>query len=828
MLPFDFTFNIKPVQYIQYQKLKRAMHSQQRFDTMLRQRPSVSAKENPRAWWKYAIARVTSRPNSRPWEDVLQIVQSRRRYIQLVTKKNRNRAPEGLGFHAGLSERESAELLSLEDLLPIEALQAFHLLALRQVYAAQKPSRGDGSLPPAVKSKGGGLFRLRRNNATPRRRKESQGGEQTNEKRPSQVGSPPRPQELGDPRELLTLDSSVTSVSLLEAMTLRLGNKIWFIDWKLHDATVNMILRRSRDDSRVVHLVLRAGGSARSFGKGKQDFFFDFSQCDVYHGNDRVLFVRPTRQSELVEDEDLNELLSDLSAFQPSRSTGGPDLATPARFLDLPPNGKVCRIVAGRDSDTSRLSVSAHPATLIWTTSLFDAISEFYLKSASDLEGDLTHHIRTAATPLARKARLALLSPASMALHLNIAAPKIWVPIISKDAEGTLFLDAGTIKAASTKDEGQTDTNWTVRAMDLQVQFMRGSHVASTGSDAHWRPISPGSHDQGGRCETAVLRPFSVLARSTILAQDSSRSTQEHGISFATVVRSVEVSVTPVCLNLVDAEVLARTFGKWYSRGLRRVKSRVSSGADRTVSPLTKHPVISDNTDLEVEKGDSLHRLFSLKVEKVEIALEGHSKRYSSIADERSLASLDSFYDLEPPTRTYLVEVFRIKVVRSRQGDLEKTRLSVVDASIVRLREGSFYAPLKARRDPIDSECTILVRASREKTYNPSTTDDTDNPPEILRAKFLHNRADHLDEVEVDIDSVILRVTPTTLKDSAKAFRRIVELAQLVTKEMERKVHEEGRKARRRDRFGEHRICVVAVAAQCASHQCVSNSLRRR
>jgi hypothetical protein len=75
-----------------------------------------------------------------------------------------------------------------------------------------------------------------------------------------------------------------------------------------------------------------------------------------------------------------------------------------------------------------------------------------------------------------------------------------------------------------------------------------------------------------------------------------------------------------------------------------------------------------------------------------------------------------------------------------------------------------------------------------------------DDRPRILRTSFLHDGAKHLDEVEIDIDSVVLRVTPTTLKDCAKAVKRIVELAQLATKEMERKVHEEGRKARKRDR----------------------------
>ncbi len=72
----------------------------------------------------------------------------------------------------------------------------------------------------------------------------------------------------------------------------------------------------------------------------------------------------------------------------------------------------------------------------------------------------------------------------------------------------------------------------------------------------------------------------------------------------------------------------------------------------------------------------------------------------------------------------------------------------------------------------------------------------------IIKASLLHDSKEHLDEVDVEIDSIVVRVTPTTLKDCAKGLQKVVELAQLVTREMERKVHEEGRKARLRDLRG--------------------------
>jgi hypothetical protein len=45
---------------------------------------------------------------------------------------------KGNRFHGGgLNEIESLELLALEELLPIEALMSFHLLALRNAYKSQ-------------------------------------------------------------------------------------------------------------------------------------------------------------------------------------------------------------------------------------------------------------------------------------------------------------------------------------------------------------------------------------------------------------------------------------------------------------------------------------------------------------------------------------------------------------------------------------------------------------------------------------------------------------------------------------------------------------------
>lgn len=783
---------------------------------MLRQRPFESPKENPRAWWKYAIACVTSRPNSRPWQDVKKIGMGRRRYIELVAKKNTDKSA-GVGFHAGLSSKQSDELLAMEDSLPLEALLAFHLVALRRVHESQQrksaPRQSSSDVTVGVsslniKGKSSGRFRILRSSGS-LSTKNSQGSFLDPNK------NAPLASELGAQRtpshDVADVRTAASTLSLLEAMTIRLGKKIWFVDWKLHDALVSTVFRRALDDTPMLQFDLRASGSLKSFGLGKRDFSFAVTQCDVLHGVDKILFFASSEGEGLAEEEsDEQSEHDETSGFDSTlsvpflggvRRLAGPDLLTPSSFLKLPPRGTVCRIAAGKNQDIVKLSISAHPATLVWTTSLSDGISEFFVDQSTELQMDWTQHLRTAATPLARKAQLALLSPASLALHLNIAAPKVWVPLVSNNTEGSLFLDAGTLRMSSSKDEGETEVHWTIQARDIGANFVRGFNSLRFCNESHLHLRSYGMAPIA-RAETAVVRPFSIVASSQILRNFNAGENN----TFTDPIRNTEVVISPICLNLVDAEMLARLLGKLYARGLHRVRRQVLS-TDRTGDKRMSGPFSNDNFQLAVEnfKPSELPRVLSVKIEKVEMALEGHSKQLHG-SDERSLASLDTaLQEYAPPTRAYLVEIDSISLKKSHLGHTEITRLFVTDASIMRLRDVSVYTPLKVRRENIESENFILVRASDRSTENGSPLSEIDEHDveahsrgEVFSASLLRNGISHLDEVEVAIDSVVLRVTPTTLKDCAKAFRRIMELAQLVTKEMERKVHEEGRKARRR------------------------------
>ena len=827
VLPFHFAFSVRPSQYLQYQKLKAAVKSQQRFDTMPRQRPFDRPLDNPRAWWRYAILCVTSRPNARPWHDIKRIISCRSRYIELVVKKNSDRGG-GAGFHAGLSPKQSDELLLMEDSLPIEALLAFHLVAMRRVHSVQTRQINPRGSFNADGRQGTNRFRMLRPTAgTSKKSKPSSPSAAIN----CDVTEFSTSATLTQSQGVADSGMAISQMSLLEAMTLRLGKKVWFVDWKLRDATVSFLLRRRPADTPMLQFVLRASGNLKSYGQGKRDFRFEVSQCDILHRLEKVLFFGYANSSVFVEEDlqingsdgtyDMSESIDSVDSVaitatqipMVSGTVRGPDLLTPSKYLELPEEGTACRIIAGKDHDTFKLSISAHPATLVWTTSLSDSVSEFFSEKSSDLHKEMTLHIRNFATPMARKAQLALLSPAALSLHLNIAAPKVWIPLISGDAEGSLVFDAGTLRFVSTKDEGETEVQWKIQARDIGAKFVRGLSLNRFGNQPfpNFRTFASIPVGQG---QSVVVRPFSIDASSRILRGAEITDT----ILLADAIRNTDIMVSPICLNLVDAEIIARLLGKLYARGLHRVR-RESPRSEMTLSDGT-----SNDNDIKLPfhdiKWSDLPRVVTVQVEKVEIALEGHSKQLLN-SDERSMASLDTaLQEYAPPTRAYLVEIFSISVKKSSLRHTEVTRISLGDVSIVRLRDVSQYSPLAGRRDFIEPENYILVRSADRSMPMPSFSGlDVKNASsnltpvdnlqqKIFRASILHNRLAHLDEVEVDIDAIVLRVTPTTLKDCSKAFRRIIELGHLVTKEMERKVHEQGRNARRRN-FGMYSFFLI-------------------
>ena len=69
----------------------------------------------------------------------------------------------------------------------------------------------------------------------------------------------------------------------------------------------------------------------------------------------------------------------------------------------------------------------------------------------------------------------------------------------------------------------------------------------------------------------------------------------------------------------------------------------------------------------------------------------------------------------------------------------------------------------------------------------------------IVKLNYVHDG--YIDEVEMDFEPLVVRITPTSLQDSIQGLRRVIEVTQIMGKEMERKVHAESRLAR--EKYGE-------------------------
>jgi hypothetical protein len=279
--------------------------------------------------------------------------------------------------------------------------------------------------------------------------------------------------------------------------------------------------------------------------------------------------------------------------------------------------------------------------------------------------------------------------------------------------------------------------------------------------------------------------------------------------------RRLDISVSPISLNLVDADILAKAIGKWYANGLVRVKKRTGrrdneDGVEtqQSLNKASEQALESDNAPV-VQVGAGVG-ILSLHIERLELALEGHSKREEPISDDRSVNTFTSdATNLDPRKRTYAVQLLGIHFGRVAQHSITRNNFLVSDVKIVRIKDEHKFDPLAPKYEVEDLQHCILIRRDKEEqsavqASNEKSFDDTvssrpsivENTAGFLSVSLFHDRSIHLDEVEIDMNSVVLRITPTTLKDCTKGLKKILELVQLVTREMERKVHEEGRKAR--------------------------------
>lgn len=845
--PFTIDLNITSHQYEQYQLLKNAVLSQQRFDTMLHRRPENSPLIASRAWWKYAIACVKHKPTSRSWDDVQRIVRCRQRYLQLAVKNLLSSTDKG-GFHGGLTDDESRALSLLEYTLPIETLLSFHLLALRRVFAPRQVQTIGNKAPKRISRVDS--FATKRSSSTLGRLYNSISGSTNSSKTVHEecVKEDERttafPENCNSQFILKPRRSSASRDNFASAQTVSISRDNFVTAQsasRLHMCRVRISLVDHVDRRKIITAEFDVGGTTYASGAGKADVtfdikkfeVFDFVTCDYNTSGMKVLAIEPSNEDGFKCRNDF--LVGNLGGSYMTSSAR--DIELDDAGMRLPPDGVACRITAFLDQISLSLEISSHPLTLVWNKICADRVSNFLLMKAHQIQHKFLQKLRNAATPIAQRAHMAVFYPNSLSVDIAVHAPKLWIPVSPQVLDGALFVDTGKLKMTLTKPEESTDTSWKLDVADIQIMLA---------SDACEMQNVVADLDGMLRLRkklATIVYPFEVS-----VAGHSNGSFQDHGMHLDQEVHShesifetqtdegtgqiISVNVGHIRVNLIDVEVLAKAIGRFYVSGVGMMKHKSASRSEC----ITAQDLYPPSQGLETSVLEVVHVCF----EKVEAALE----RYSS-------------------KRTYVVELYLINLDKKNKGNLSFSRLSVSDFNIVQLIDVSsnqsglavrYLMPscepqhqvLGRRHLVIDEQVgganatppasphLTAPRSPKIKRLPPSPLKTPTQlrsvsqhspapgslPSEFISGCHFHDGGKHVDEVELDIASVILKVTPTSISDCTMWLARAIELISVASKEMERRVHERGRNARSEEHRG--KLHIHSLLTSVSRHQTIN------
>lgn len=814
ILPSNIEVNLTPQQFRQYQRLKDAVLAQQRFDTMLRQRPSKSPMRTPRQWWQYAIACVRHNPTSRSWTDVKQIVQCRKGYIDLVMK-NLLCESERSGFHGGLTTEESRKLLALESLLPIETLISFHLLALRRVVARRFESL---SLPKSTQSIRTSFTRRRSSSSVGRRLFNSLTGS-TN----SFYGS----EDDAFTSSLLRRDSSAIQEERLGVPTLLDdGDDVSLspaptthTTCKLHLCGLALSLLDRSNKRKGVTINFDFKGTSYDSGSGKSEITFDITKFDVF---DFVTSAETRSKVLTVEMEE--SMFPDIGLSTPFLSSCELEEApirqpssSQSRLNAAPPfHGSVCRAVARADGLDFSLDLTAHPATVLWNQECAAFVLDW---SASVMNvGRFISQLKNATTPGAHRAQIALLYPTSFSLSLDISAPKLWIPVSRELKAGALLLDAGrlTMNVSKPKQSMQTDIDLDVG----NINIMLAQEIYGLGERLDKNDLT--FLIRAKKKFVNIVQPFQIHIKGenghSVDIEDTTDddfSPLLDGISAG----KVSITVGAIYLNLIDVEKLAKALGRLLASGVSRMQQISESGV------LAKANLYSTAQNTDVMSTSQSHatdlRIF---VESVEMLLESYSSTESSPSERVKMRN-----------RSYLVDIRRIRIHKRSMGMKSFSRFSISDANVQlaeaeqgtrRLKSGAeqIFASIFATPDQVDG-CDVSTSHDHEAPYTPTRKKETSvqyktplrtpkslsffpltpmlestnlafTATDLIQGCHFHDGENHGDEIEFDVMPAVIKITPTSIQDCAGAVERLFECGILISREMERRVHESGRIAR--------------------------------
>ena len=867
LLPCHFDINLLPSQCQQHKRLRDTMFMQQRIDTMLHQRPTESPSENPRGWWNYIISCVVTCPNSRPWRDVLIICKSRKRYMELVEKKLMS-ASEKKDDYRGLSMSENAELLALEDLLPIESLLSFHLLSLRRVLNYRLNTKYYGSIVPnkigdkliySLKAKKSISTRLLRSLSLKTKR-----GTNSSAKNPYDLSSSLK--FIEDEKEKEVINAALKRLNIY-------GDPLQ-VSFHIHSITMSLTLLDESNSTPIIELEVHAKCYSKFSEIGSRTVLFDLKHLTLLNclsnSKLRQLFSMQyvtdqgpilTKYSTTYHCDDNGVVGSQMEMksnesnwiegeFDKMNGTSENSLQDNAYLPTHLPKETLCRVIIETSPGCLSMNITARHAIVVWDKLCIESLADFFANTSPKLQTVLSGQLRDSATPLAHKAQLALIAPLAIKFKMNTESLKFCIPVSENEDDGALLINSGLFNIFLSKPEHAAETHWEVDGDNLQVRFLMGSFA--TIMDNIDQPNL--CHDSKRRI-TTIVSPFPVRVSADLISEKASVSEQNTNYNSQLVhekiskdsSQKITCDIGAIFVNLVDVEVLAKAIGKWYVAQVSRVRylNQFSEKKQKIKHKLQEKKRRKPNEASVFGESNTLEGAYPLELavhlKKIEMTLEGGYDDPSTIISSVEASSkLKQQRKKKTDKMNYTIRFIGLNLSKTTESSKNKICMHVEDVSIVKKKpisstmEASFDSSfdlvdeILVRSKVIDGQLhtsaisTAGVTVSPTKLHSPSKNsfdksrsfdsssknnmsnnfetvgiidEKTENDP-IVIFTHIHDREFQMNEVEVDIESIIVRITATTLRDCTHAVRRVYELIEVATKDLERRTHLRGRIAK--------------------------------
>lgn len=793
ILPCQVDLSFCPSQLRQRRLLEYTMMGQRRLDTMLHQRPLRRPTEVPRAWWKYAISCVITCPDRRPWRDVKAITAKRAEYISLVEKKHLKKR---------LEQDERDVLLRLETMLPIETLLAFHLLALRNVVekraSAASPRKdrnrseyeqsGEGCVSSTNISISEAGDSMRQNTisggwkgraaVTSNPRSDSKihiDLDQLNPRYPTIPKSPTtklfqykerKIKSLGNDRgtpkwhgDEISISPSLASNGVISnnpsTTDLESGgyNRLlesrdekspMLIAFHGQEITIRAALLDGCDNDPLLVNNLQFRFSAKTSSANGTCILFDIirMECNGYVDGTLIkLFTLdlPSSGNEEVEDDDAQDDTSEITLpIELPRSFDKQKYFDDICFevfddeVPLFPTGITSRASVTITDRGRSVSFAANSATMIWNTRCIQSfVNSLFPSQTLESRSVLKTQLRNSATPLAQRAQVAMTAPKSLMVKVFIDTPMLWIPVSQDLSNGAFLFHAGKLHLSLSKPELVATMSWIVQSTGTDVRCC--ASAPSLGNKSHHDSF----HD--------VVLPFDLSVHVDRCGEcpDNNMTSNPQ--------RQVHVELSAIVLNLVDIDVLTSAAGKWYASEsilLSCSEGEISRNHVNSSFRNANHSVVEQKVHLAIESIDIYMQVENSK----QYIRKGH---------------------------VYMLQIAKIVTNHQKNKNIETF---CVKANAMTIRTVSRGLSSEASPESCSICHNILMCNSEE--HDAGNGKKLPQTGYAFQIKFVRNILTRLNDVEIMLGLIVLRLTPSILSECYLLGKSIVEKVTIVNKEM--------------------------------------------